>query len=220
LQNKANHNSILLLTTLVVLAFAVSALAQQPDMNGVYINRRPMNDLKTELQKSAQDADIYAPFRLVISGDLGLSGDGKTVKILNPKLVSQTSDEKGAKARKLAQDVILAVSDAGWFGYFYQQMIRNVTIDVEQDEAGVKVDMSSNTAETNDARNAASGFSALAAMLTIAAEPDDKEFLKYLKVSSKENVFRMKFDAPQELVKKIIERTLNTAPAENTVVNK
>ena len=184
------------------------------DKNGVFINKRPLKDFGTEtLEKLAQkEITLETPFKVVIAGKLGLAKDKQTVKMLNPKLVPDKSGKKNdPEMEKLAQDAILAVSDAGWFGYLYQQNVRNVVITLEQNDTEFVVNVQSDQPSEVDAKRAASGLNGLLALSMPTLKPDEKEFLSRAELSSQGKTFQIKFNIPKPLVQELIKRKLDEA---------
>lgn len=207
------------------------------DKNGVYINKRPITVLGNETlaKMDKKEVDLDTPFRIVIAGKLGLAKDKKTVKILDPKVVPDPTGRKNDPAiEKLAQDAVLATSDAGWFGYLYQQNVRNVVISVEQTDAEIVINVQSDQPTENDAQRAASGLNGLLALSMLSSKPDEKEFLSRAKLSSQGKTFQINFNLPKPLAQELIRRkleelrndgtsvepTTQKSPNENTAVNK
>jgi hypothetical protein len=207
------------------------------DKNGVYINKRPIKDFgAATLDKiDKKEVSLETPFRIVIAGKLGLAKDKKTVKILDPKVVPDPSGRKNDPAiEQLAKDAVLATSDAGWFGYLYNQNVRNVVVSVEQTDTDIQINVQSDQPNEDDARRAASGLNGLIALSMLSSKPDDKEFLSRAELSSQGKTFQIKFNLPKPLAQEMIRRMLDdlrddgtsldpTArqnPNENTAVNK
>jgi len=184
------------------------------DKNGVFINKRPIKDFGVAtLEKIDQkEISLETPFKVMITGKLGLGKDKNTIKMLNPKLVADKSGAKNdPKMEKLAQDAILAVSDAGWLGYLYQQNVRNVVITLEQNDMEFIVNVQSDQPSELDAKRAASGLNGLLAFSMPTLKPDEKEFLSRAVLSSQGKTFQIKFNIPKPLVQDLIKRKLDEA---------
>lgn len=208
------------------------------DKFGVYINKRPIKDfgVATVEKVDKKEVDLDTPFRVVIAGKLGLGKDKKTVKMLDPKLVPDPNGRKNDPAmEKLAQDAILATSDAGWFGYLYQQNVRNIVISVEQTDTEILINIKSDQPNEKDAESVANGLRGVLALATVySSKPDDLEFLKKAELSSQGKTFQINFNLPKPLAQEMIRRKLEELrndgtsvepatqknPNENTAVNK
>src|SRR5688572_6567952 len=122
---------------------AENAGEAKQDDNGVFINKRPLKDKSSETlaQVDAGKVKLDKPFRVVISGTLGLAKDGKTVVLKNPKPEPVDKNFPADPAlTKLAQEWVVAVGDAGWYGYLgildeKKGVGRKVTITIEQNDA-------------------------------------------------------------------------------------
>lgn len=207
------------------------------DKNGVYINKRPIKDFgAATLEKiDKKEVSLETPFHIVIAGKLGLAKDKKTVKILDPKVIPDANGLKNDPAiEQLAKDAVLATSDAGWFGYLYNQNVRNVVISVEQNDTEMIVNVRSDQPNEDDARRAASGLNGLLALSLLSSKPNEKEFLSRAELSSQGKTFQLKFNLPKPLAQEMIRRMLDDlrddgtsldptaqkSPNENTAINK
>ena len=181
------------------------------DQFGVFINKRPMKDrAKESLEKiESKTVKIDAPFKVVISATLGLGADGKTIVLKNPKLVPNNPPTKNDPAtEKFVQDWILAVGDAGWFGYLDKLKTKKVVISVEQNETELIASVRADQPTENDARQAQSGLGALLSLAAPAASGDDQLFLQKASVTSEGKTFILNFNLPRPLVQEMIQRKL------------
>ncbi len=184
------------------------------DKNGVFLNKRPIKDFGADtLEKIDQkEISLETPFKVTITGKLGLAKDKNTVKMLNPKLVPDRSGIKNDPAmEKLAQDAILAVSDAGWFGYLYQQNVRNVIVTLEQNDIEFVVNVQSDQPSEAEAKRTASGLNGILALAMPTLKPNEKEFLSRAVLSSQGKTFQIKFNIPKPLVQELIKQKLDEA---------
>jgi len=208
------------------------------DKFGVYINKRPMKDFgAATLEKvDKKEVSLETPFRITIAGKLGHAKDKKTVKILDPKVIPDPNGRKNDPAmEKLAQDALLATSDAGWFGYLYNQNVRNVVISLEQTDAEILINVQSDQPNAEAATSVANGLRGIIGLAaTYSSKPDEKEFLSRAELSSQGKTFQIKFNLPKPLAQEMIRRMLDDlrddgtsldptaqkSPNENTAVNK
>jgi hypothetical protein len=178
---------------------------------GVWINKRPMRDeAKESLEKiGSGKVKIDAPFKVVISGTLGLGKDGKTVVLKNPKPVLSTPPVKNdPEMEKFVQDWIIAVGDAGWFGYLDKLKTKTVVISVEQNETELIASVKADQPTENDARQAQSGLGTLLSIAAPAASGDEQVFLQKASVTAEGKTFILNFNLPKPLVQEMIMRKL------------
>jgi hypothetical protein len=181
------------------------------DQFGVFINKRPMKDrAKESLQKiESKTVKIDAPFKVVVSATLGLGTDGKTIVLKNPKLVPNNPPMKNDPVmEKFVQDWILAVGDAGWFGYLDKLKTKKVVISVEQNATELIASVRADQPTENDAKQAQSGLGTLLSIAAPAASGDDQLFLQKASVSSEGKTFILNFNLPKPLVQEMIQRKL------------
>jgi hypothetical protein len=181
------------------------------DQFGVYINKRPLKDYAKEAMEKVDSKEVKLenPFKVVIAGTLGVGKDGKTIVLKNPKPVpSQSPSVNDPEMVKLAQDAILAVGDAGWFGYLDKLKAKNVVITVEQNDSILTASVRADQPTENDARQAASGLNTILAIAVPAAKGDEQTFLKLAKTTSDGKAFILNFEIPKPLVQEMILRKL------------
>jgi hypothetical protein len=181
------------------------------DQFGVFINKRPMKDkAKESLEKiEANAVKIDSPFKVVISATLGLGKDGKTVVLKNPKLVPNNPPTKNDPVmEKFVQDWILAVGDAGWFGYLDKLKTKKVIIAIEQNETELVASVRADQPTDNDAKQAASGLGTLLSIAAPAATGDEQVFLQKASVTAEGKTFILNFNIPKPLVQEMIMRKL------------
>ncbi|MBA2348446.1 MAG: hypothetical protein H0V81_09135 [Solirubrobacterales bacterium] len=181
------------------------------DQNGIFINKRPM---RVEAKESLEQIDagkvkIDTPFKVVISATLGLGKDGKTVVLKNPKPVPQDPKiPNDPVMEKFVQDWIIAVGDAGWFGYLDKLKAKKVLITVQQTDTELIASVRADQPTDNDAKLAASGLGTLLSIAAPAASGDDQLFLQKASVTAEGKTFILNFNIPKPLVQEMILRKL------------
>ena len=205
------------------------------DQFGVFINKRPLKDFgKEAIEKvDKKEVELEKSFKVVIAGTLGVGKDGKTIILKDPKPVpSQSPAVNDPEMVKLAQDAIIAVGDAGWFGYLEKLKAKNIVITVEQNDTILTASVRADQPTENDAKQAASGLNTILAIAVPAAKGDEQTFLKMAKSTYDGKSFILNFEIPKPLVQEMIMRKLaeskekenkpnSTAlinPADNTAV--
>lgn len=181
------------------------------DQFGVYINKRPLKDYAKDASEKIESSGVKLenPFKVVIAGTLGVGKDGKTIVLKNPKPVpSQSPQVNDPEMVKLAQDAILAVGDAGWFGYLDKLKAKNIVITVEQNDTILTASIRADQPTENDAKQAASGLNAILAIAVPASKGDEQTFLKMAKTTSDGKSFILNFEIPKPLVQEMIIRKL------------
>jgi hypothetical protein len=190
---------------------AENAEEAKEDQFGVFINKRP---LRVEAKETLEEIDagkvkIDTPFKVVISATLGQGKDGKTVVLKNPKPVpSNPPVNNDPVMEKFVQDWILAVGDAGWFGYLDKLKTKKVIITVEQNDAEFIASVKADQPSDNDAKQAASGLGTLLSIAAPAASGDEQLFLQKASVTAEGKTFVLNFIIPKPLVQEMIMRKL------------
>jgi hypothetical protein len=180
------------------------------DQFGIFINKRPLKDYaKGAVEKvDANEVKLDNSFKVVVSGTLGLGKDGKTIVLKNPKpLPTQTAPNDPAMV-KLVQDAILAVGDAGWFGYLDKLKAKNVVITVEQNNDVLVASVRADQPTESDAKQAASGLNTILAIAVPAAKGDEQTFLRQAAVTAEGKTFVLNFNIPKSLAQELIQRKL------------
>lgn len=200
---------------------AAQADEAKADEFGVYINKRPLKDYaKGALEKvDSKAVKLDNSFKVVVAGSLGIGKDGKTIILKNPKPVPTQVQPNDPVLVKLVQDAILAVGDAGWFGYLDKLKAKNVTITVEQNNDVLVASVRADQPTESDAKQAASGLNTLLAIAVPAAKGDDQTFLKQASVTSEGKTFVLNFNIPKPLAQEMIMRKLAESKQPKTEPN-
>ena len=181
------------------------------DKFGVFINKRPMKEQALESLEKIDGGTVKldSPFKVVISATLGLGKDGKTIVLKNPKPVPNNPPTKNDPVmEKFVQDWIIAVGDAGWFGYLDKLKTKKVIISVEQNDTELIASVRADQPTENDARQAQSGLGTLLSLAAPAASGDDQIFLQKASVTAEGKTFVLNFNIPKPLVQEMIMRKL------------
>lgn len=183
----------------------------QPDRLGVFINKRPLREGADEtIAKIDSGAiDLTKSFKASIAGSLGKGKDGKTIVLLKPKPVTSDPNIPNDPAmEKLAQDWILRVGDAGWFGHLYTLNVRNVVVTVEQNADQFIATVRADQPSENDARMVQSGLNTMLNLAKGWTDGDEQLFLSEMEASYEGKIFFLKFDMPKAQVQELIQRKL------------
>lgn len=200
------------------------------DQNGVFINKKPLKDRakETVAQVEAKDLKLDKPFKVVIEGTLGLAKDGKTTVLKNPKpLPVDPNVPNDPEMVKLVQDWILAVGDAGWYGYVNlldDPKVKNtagkVVITIEQNDTSFVANVRHEKTSEETARKIASGLGGLLQLAAGAASGDEQTFLKAATAPTSEGkTLVLNFSFPKPIVQELIQRKLAEAKAEKAEPN-
>ena len=192
------------------------------DKFGVYINKRPMKDKAKETLEDVEAAKVKldSTFKVTVVGTLGLGKDGKTVVLKNPKPVSDKNVKNDPAMEKLVQDWILAVGDAGWFGYLDKLKAKELVITIEQNDTELVASVKADQPNENYASSAASGLNSLLQIAATQVKDDEKTFLEKANVKSEGKTFVLNFAIPKPVVQEMIQRKLNeTAMDKKNTVN-
>ncbi len=183
------------------------------DKFGVFINKRPMRiEAQESLEKiERQSVKLDSPFKVVISGTLAPGKDGKTIVLKNPKPVPSDPPVKNDPVmEKFVQDWILAVGDAGWFGYLSRvdPKPKTLIITVEQNDSDLIASVKADQPTENQAKTQSSSLGLLLAGAVLLAQGDDQTFLQKASVTSEGKAFILNFTIPKPLVQEMIMRKL------------
>ena len=182
------------------------------DQNGVYINKRPLKDKAPDSLKmiETEAIKIDTPFKVTISATLGPGKDGKTIVLKNPKPVPSETSTNDPKMVQFVQDWIIAVGDAGWFGYLtrVEPKPKSVVITIEQNEADLIATVKADQPSENQAKTQASSLSLLLSGAVMLAKGDEQTFLQKASVTSEGKAFVLNFKIPKPEVKDMVMRKL------------
>ena len=181
------------------------------DQNGVFINKRPLKDYAKTALANIDNKTVLLdkPVKVVIAGTLGLGKDGKTIVLKDPIPVRAKTDPVNDPAmEKFVQDAILAVGDAGWFGYLDRFKVKKVVITIEQNDTNLVASVRSDQPSENYAKQVASGLNATIALGASLAKGDEQTFLKLAKTTSEGKTFILNFEIPKPLVQELVLRKL------------
>jgi len=121
------------------------------------INNAPLRDLATTVKIAieSEDLDLDKPFVVEYTGFIGK--DGK----LETKTGKFTRVEGDIKLTDIAKQVLLAVSESGYFTYLEALSAGEVVISLKQDASDFSVTVSSKLKSDNAAKLAASAMSTM-----------------------------------------------------------
>jgi hypothetical protein len=182
------------------------------DQNGVYINKRPLKDKAPDsLEKIEKEViKIETPFKVTIAATLGPGKDGKTIVLKNPKPVPTETSTNDPEMVKFVQDWIIAVGDAGWFGYLarIEPKPKNLIITVEQNDVDLIATVKADQPSENQAKTQASSLGLLLNASLLIAKGDEQAFLQKASVTSEGKAFVLNFKIPKPEVKDMVMRKL------------
>jgi hypothetical protein len=226
LKNRKNQNSILFLTTLGVLFLVAGAFAQPPedkaeqDKHGVFINKRPTREFADSTVDQIQSGKINleAPFRVVVSGKL--AAKNKSIVLTDAKIEPVTQPENSDPAMvKLTQDGIMAISDAGWFGYIHNLGSKKVVITVEQTVDNFSASIRADQPSESQARTAASGLQMMTSIGKDQAKGDEKIILSAMTITSETDNIVIGLSLPKTEFHELIKRKIADSKTVNSKVS-
>ncbi len=182
------------------------------DQWGVFITKRPMKDKAPDsLEKIKSEAiKIDTPFKVAISATLGPGKDPRTVVLKNPKPIPSETSTNNPEMVKFVQEWILAVGDAGWFGYLTRidPKPKNVVITVEQNDTEFIATVKADQPTEEKAKAQASSLNLLLQGAVLIAKGDEQVFLQKASVVPEGKSFVLKFNIPKSEVNGLIMRKL------------
>jgi hypothetical protein len=182
------------------------------DQWGVFITKRPMKDKAPDsLEKIKSEAiKIDTPFKVTISATLGPGKDPRTVVLKNPKPIPAETSTNNPEMVKFVQEWILAVGDAGWFGYLTRidPKPKNVVISVEQNDTEFIATVKADQPNEEKAKAQASSLNLLLQGAVLVAKGDEQAFLQKASVVPDGKFFVLKFNIPKSEVNGLIMRKL------------
>jgi hypothetical protein len=186
------------------------------DQNGIFLNKKPLTDKTTDTlaQVDAGKVALDKPFKVVITGTLGLAQDGKTIILKNP--VAEPLDKNfpaDPALTQLAKEWVVAVGDSGWYGYLgfmdeKKGVGKKLTILVEQNDTTFITSVKSEQANPERANSMASGLRNLMTIGALTAKEDEIVFLKSANLTSENNLLLVNFQMPKAQVQEMIQRKL------------
>ena len=183
------------------------------DQWGVFITKRPMKDKAPDsLAKIKSEAiKIDTPFKVAISATLGPGKDPRTVVLKNPKPIPSETSTNNPEMVKFVQEWILAVGDAGWFGYLTRidPKPKNVVITVEQNDTEFIASVKADQPTEEKAKAQASSLNLLLQGAVLIAKGDDQTFLQKASVVPDGKSFVLSFKIPKSEVNGLIMRKLS-----------
>ncbi len=186
------------------------------DRNGMSINRRPVNDKAAETiaEVDAGKVKLDQPFRVVITGTLGLAKDGKTIVLKDPKPAPPDKNFPSDPAlTKLAQEWVVAVGDAGWYGYLglldeKKGVGKAVVITIEQNDATFVANLRAEQKDANRANTTAASLGTIMNLGIDYVSEDERTFLKSTKTASDGKFLVVNFEMTKPQVQELIQRKL------------
>lgn len=188
------------------------------DKYGVYINKRP---LKVKAKETVEQLvakpsiKLDAKFSVSLAGTLGLSKDGKTVVLKDPKPVPNIDGTRNdPELEKLVQDWILAVGDAGWFGYIERLDVnkkvkaKKVIVTVQQTDTEFFATIKAEQLDENAAKSLASGLNVILAGAVQLTDGDERLFVKSVSSTFDGKSLVLNVKMPKPLVQEMIQRKL------------
>ena len=187
------------------------------DQNGVVINKRPLVDKTTDTlaQVDVGKVQLDKSFRVLITGTLGLGKDGKTIVLKNPKSAPVDKNFPADPAlTKLAEEWVVAVGDAGWYGYLgvldeKKGVGRKVTILIEQNDNTFLANLKSEQSTPEKANTVATALRNMMTFGALAAKGDELTFLQSTKTTSDAGFLIVNFEMPKPQVQEMIQRKLS-----------
>lgn len=189
------------------------------DKFGIFLNKRPMRKKAEETiaDVNANKVKLDSSFKVTIVGSLGLAKDGKTIVLKDPKpIVDKTAPKNDPIMEKLVQDWILAVGDAGWFGYLDKLKSKQLIITIEQNDTELVASVKADQPSENLAKTAASGLNGLLQIAATQVKDDEKLFLEKANVTNDGKTFVLNFAIPKPVVQEMIQRKLAESAADAT----
>jgi len=182
------------------------------DQWGVYINKRPTKDrIPDSIEKIKNEViKIDTPFKVSISATLGPGKDGKTIVLKNPKPIPSETSTTNPEMVKFVQDWIIAVGDAGWFGYLTRidPKPKNVIITVEQNDTELIATVKADQPTEESAKTQSSALGLLLQGAAVIAKDDEQAFLKKASVTYEGKSFVLNFKIPKSEANGLIMRKL------------
>lgn len=205
----------LILILLTCLVTAVDASAQEPDRNGVILNRRPLTDFGREVSQdvAANGLDLKKPFSISVTSKL--TKEGK----LDPKVTKVTVDAgSDRQMAKIAQNAVLAVSDSGFLQYLSKLGgTGDIVVKLKQDELNLSTFVSMEMESDTKARTIASSMNTMLSVAVTRAEKKENlqemVILKNLKLEATEKTVHLLLRIPLEEVTELINSQLRVVPA-------
>lgn len=195
---------------LVLAAFPVFGQNDE-SVRDVEINKKPFNDLaKMVFEKVEKDkVDLTQPFKVVLEGSLINKNGTIGLDQENSKWIVLSNEEAGnAELSEIAKKAVMAVSDSGFLGHFYNLGVKDLKISFYQDETNFAVNMEAEQKTSERAKTLAAGFNGLVQMAKITVKGEDEKVLVsgFQNSSAKDKTVLVNFELPKDTVHEIIYR--------------
>ena len=211
------------MAALLALFLSGTFTTQAQGESGIYVNKRPMKDWSEKFTKAidSKEIDLNSPFLISIVAILGTAADGKTIVLKSPqKLAVSQAANSDPKLIALVEDAVLALGDAGWFGYLSQLNSRRsatpVKIGVRQDEINFAVAVDVGMQSDNEAKTMSSGLTTLFSLAASQVKDEDKPLLRSMTVSATGKSVRISSTMPKaEFWELVRQQTVSIAPGKS-----
>jgi hypothetical protein len=200
--NQRSLKIALLLNGLLLMLAAFPAFAQIENENGIYFNKGPLNEFAGSVLKRSekQNFDPVSHFSVEMRGRL--DADGRLDKSAT-KFEKSEGDENVAAMTK---EGILALSDAGVFGYLAKQDVKELKIKVSHDSTNFQFVITADRDTPELAKQSGMRLANLIVVGRIRSDGDYKVIFNSLTTGSEGKKFtvnlKMSTQTFQELVKK------------------
>jgi hypothetical protein len=183
----------------------------------IQINKKPITDLaQFVLAKIENDkVDLSQPFKVILEGSLvkKIENDREIVVLDQNKakwLVIEKEEAGNTQVAEIAKTAVEAISDSGFFTYFYNFGIKDLKITFYQTADKFAVNLESEMETLERARTTASGFNGLFQMAKFAVKGEDEKTLLsgFQTPTTNDKTLFLNFELPKNTVHEIINRNL------------
>ncbi len=190
---------------------------KEKSVSEIRINKKPINDFADYvLEKVEKDkVDLLQSFKVVLQGTLiRKTGNDFDIIVLDnrkSKWLSLTKEESGEeKMVEIAKAAVEAISDSGFFGYFYNFGIKELKITFYQTADKFVVNLESEMETFERARITASGLNMIFQVAQIQVKKEEEKLLLsgFQKPSTNDKTLFLNFELPKNTVHEMIDRNL------------
>lgn len=198
---------------LMLAAFPVFAQNNDESVRDVQLNKKPIKDLADYVfEKVEKDkVDLSQSFKVILEGSLIDKNGIIAIDQNESKWIELSKEEAGNKeVGEIAKKTIMAASDSGFLGHFYNLGVKDIKITFYQNETNFAINLESKQETAQRAKTLASGLGGLFQMVKLSVKGEDEKFLLsgLQTPSATDSTLKLNFELPKNTVQEMVNQNL------------